>query len=97
MTTIAEALDALVRPDKTVAEVLAEEGCRGGHGSKTCPVAVFVRRETGLDARVDNCGRAYGVSGGEENWPETVMPDAVFEFIGEFDHGCYPELEVSDV
>ena len=96
MTTIAEALDMLVRPDKTVAEVLLEAGCRGRHGSLICPVAVFLRKATGRNNVHAGVTRAYVRVTGLD-WLDATMPIAVQEFIYKFDAGRHPELEVSDV
>jgi len=96
MTTIAEALDMLVRPDKTVAEVLTEAGCRGRHGSMICPVAVFLQKATGRNNVHAGVARAYVWVTGLD-WLDATMPDAVSDFISEFDKGHHPELEVSDV
>jgi len=96
MTTIAEALDQLVRPDKTVAEVLLDEGCRGRHGSEICPVAVFLRKATGRNNVHAGVTRAYVRVTGLD-WLDATMPVAVAVFISEFDNGLHPELEVSDV
>ena len=95
MTTIAEALDQLVRPDKTVAEVLTEAGCRGEHHARRCPVAVFLTKTTG---RLAYAGIALAYEQiSPDDWQTTDMPDDVTRFIGDFDAGRHPELEVSDV
>ena len=99
MTTIAEALDELVRPDKTVAEVLLEARCHGKHGSRECPVALFLLRTTGLDVYTGQVHVHERVKDWE--WQEFLLPDAVRKFVAEFDAGYHPELDnlevVSDV
>lgn len=94
----AEALSGLLAalgddPD-AVAESLRREGCVGTRGHPwSCPVALFLRKRTGLrcGARALRCSWEPG--GGEIVYCDTPHPVRVF--MGRHDRGEYPDLCLS--
>jgi hypothetical protein len=89
---VMDKLVGLCSPD-AIAEYLLDEGIVGKRGfGDSCPVANYIRRETGLVTFV-----SLGEWGVE---PETIhfgtpnreMPYVVGRFVNNFDNGMYPDL-----
>ena len=85
---VAAALKALGRSRKAVAQALVKAGCKGEPSSTVrCPVAVYLRRKTGL--KLDVCNSNVYIRG--------VIcaknPRPVSMLISAFDRGEFPELE----
>jgi len=90
MTSVKEALaklDAVGEPDD-IAQYLRS---RGIHGHKTdpssCPIAVYVKQETGVSVRV------FPVTGIRWDGGSTDTPWNVRRFVCKFDRNHYPFLK----
>ena len=87
---VAAALKALGRSRKAVAQALVKAGCKGEPSSTVrCPVAVYLRRKTGLTRTLD-VGNSHvyirGVICAKNPRPVSML-------ISAFDRGEFPELE----
>lgn len=72
-----------------IAQRLREAGIKGNHHPTSCPIANYLRRETGVDVRVYEKKVT-------NNWASRVPiipPSKVAAFIRLFDQGYYPELD----
>jgi hypothetical protein len=79
---------------EAVARFLVEEGIQGYRSmAHACPVAKYLRRETGRMFEVHQGSYRPNWSGIDE---VHETPGAVAEFIGDFDRGAYPELMCRD-
>lgn len=90
LLAVAEALAKLAAagdPD-AVAQRLEAAGATGPiAASARCPIATYVRKETGLPVAVGVTGWAIHGVGGD------ALPDDLAEFVQRFDRGHYPTLE----
>jgi len=93
LPTVVEVLDklAVLGGSAQIAIHLQEQQCVGETGaSLSCPVARYIRRETGESVQVG--GVVYlrpGVVGAEV---VGFLPDPIRDFIEDFDGGRYPDL-----
>lgn len=79
-------LAALRHPDR-IATALHEKGVRGGHGSRDCPLAHYIRIETGLKASVRP--RHFRVDDTDHWW---TLPEPLVGFVSRFSRDHYPQL-----
>ena len=79
-----------LQPDE-IARLFRDEGVTGVLGqARRCPVASYVRRETGVRISIyDNWSQ---VSGDDFDLLGAATPPTVFEFIRRFDGLEYPDL-----
>lgn len=74
-------------PDRVAAR-LVELGVRGDHGCGSCPIAVYIKAQTGLDVFVGGSGM-WHIVGTSALW---TLPAPLTAFIARHDRGAYPEL-----
>ena len=75
-----------------IAQHLRETGSRGHREWATgCPIAVYVYGRTGVAVGVTACRWRIWSDAGD--W--ALMPGVVGEFIREFEHGRWPDLDVA--
>lgn len=86
------------RTAKGVAKFLQKQGIKGRSGSPwSCPVAVYISRETGCCREFDNLSvgpHDAGICVGNDE-AVYVFPKAVSNFITEFDRGKHQELAIT--
>lgn len=91
---IKEALRALGNSHAAIAESLKAKGIRAVSGplrATTCPIAVFLKGElNGLEVSVGIGTACYEENGRAQH---LRLSNPVYNFIYQFDHKHYPELE----
>jgi hypothetical protein len=76
-------------PDE-IARLCADEGIVGAFGSAECPVARYVRQQTGEQVRV------YGTAQWVRGQRVFSLPASIAEFVRRFDSERYPHLIEED-
>lgn len=90
---VERALILLGETSAEVARTLREEGITGPPGkARLCPVAQYLCREFNAHY-VCVFLNAYVQQSATSDDVECRTPEPVYEFIKDFDHGAYPELE----
>jgi len=87
---VQRALEELAR-DRTadqIADVLQEQGIRGWSTPSYCPIAMYLKKVTGVKAL------SVFPKDVRDGWKPIVMPISARLFVQEFDGGNYPTLEV---
>lgn len=86
-----ETLDGLGSSASQVADTLRAQGITGRPGqTSSCPVANYLRRRFGDDVVVREDSIRVGAT-------SVVTPSTVYEFVWNFDHEFYPDLEAPEV
>lgn len=94
---VAKALSRLASEgsSQAIAERLKFEGVKGAMNHRfDCPIANWVKKEAGYGVAINGLDWRLVVSADVEvfSGARLMMPDAVFDFIRDFDEGRYPEL-----
>ena len=93
--TITQALHDLGTNQDEVFQSLKDAGFIGERSSLDwCPVALYLQFKVNLDIRVNLDMGAVVRSDGKEG--QVTLPNAVLQFLTDFDAGMYPELENSN-